>query len=624
MVTPEIYSDRSYIQGFSFTNGMGLPSEYNTHTWTPNSDQYVTKVAYFNVTDRSLNESTNIRFRIDTEGISKGSSISVDIKDVMLWSGDLWTDYAPAQEDVDVSNSSYFQDVLQTVNVYKRTLGATENGITKSISQLIQTNEEIQSVVTSASNAQTNLIMYTDSFLNAKFDHGGYNDLADKSEIPGVYGSQNYFYLSRRSKTGRDNRNPMFISLPLAIDHMYPGETYTLSVEMTFDTTGVYKNDNGQVNFQILNNHGFGVVEKEVTQNSVNTPSKTISVTFTVNTEQSFDNVKGFNGRFPFRIKLFGPGKVGVKSIMLSKTDKAVPYRSPDKVASSIVLQTANGYAARSLNSAGDIVSEISANTDARIKGKNIILDGNVIANGKAFIKESWIENLNAAKITSGTIDARVVTVSNINADNITSGVLKGIRLIGGRIESLDGSLSMDLNDKKIRLNGDNVGIIRSVAGYPTQFIRYEHSTENRVKHSKTIIGSNRNGSENWNSVSFSGIVIDNNAGNEVDKIWQFGDYIYMRHAAGGDGWNFGVVSQTLTPGEWTKNSEIWCRHFVVPRETYSDNDKVTKFIRLDDSVAALWRLWTHAIGQVQMSDVMKNKVQATIDGFGYFRNHIA
>lgn len=550
MVTPEIYSDRSYIQPFSTTNGMGLSSDYDSYTWNTNSDQYVTKVAYFNVTDRSLNESTNIRFRIDTEGINKGSSISVDIKDVMLWSGDLWTDYAPAQEDADVSNSSYFQDVLQTVNMYKRTLGSTEKGVTKTISQLIQTNEEIQSVVTNASNSQTNLIMYTDTFLNARLDHGAYADLVDKSDIPGVYGSQNYFYLSRRSATGRDNRTPIFISLPLAIDHMYPGETYTLSLDMSFDTTGAYKNDSGQVIFQILNNRGFATVEKSVEQNSVNTQSRNVSVTFKVNEEQSFDNVKGFNGRFSFRIKLMGPGKVGVKSLMLSKTDKAVPYRSPDKVSSSVILQTANGYAARSLNSAGDIVAEISANTDARIKGKNIILDGNVIANGKAFIKESWIENLNAAKITAGTLDAKKVNITNLNASNIVSGTMNAAYIRGGVLSSLNGDLKFDLDGSSLNFyNGGNIRFYtgsnaiwrQTPDGIHTAFMHF-----NNEQHGGLYAGfgvtSSSDGINSSSSGRFSGIRcfrtsrdLKNGGSHEpaVDRIEIYGDEIIISDTFG-------------------------------------------------------------------------------------------
>ena len=288
------------------------------------------------------------------------------------------------------------------------------------------------------------------------------------------------------------------------------------------------------------------------------------------------------------------------------------------------VTQLAGSWAVKNLNSNGDVLNSINvlANGTNRIDGRLTHITGQTKIDN-AVIKDGMIANLNANKITGGTIDASQINVINVNASNILAGTMQGMILRGGRIEALDGSLSMDLNNKKIRLNGDNVGIVREFNGYPTQFIRYEAQRENNQNHARTIIGSNRNGSENWNSASFSGVVIDNNSNNSVDKIFQFGDYNYMRHASGDDGWNFSVVTQTLVPGAWNKNSEIWCRHFVIPKKTKSDTDNPTEFIRLDDSVAALWKLWAHALGQIGMTEAMKTVINGFLNNFGYSRPHI-
>ena len=96
--------------------------------------------------------------------------------------------------------------------------------------------------------------------------------------------------------------------------------------------------------------------------------------------------------------------------------------------------------------------------------------------------------------------------ITQLNSIDIASN-----RFTGDRIASSDGSLTFDLVKNQLRMTNNTASISREDAGYPTQFIRYESSIENGQKHSKTIIGSNRNGSKNWNSVSFSGIVIDNN-----------------------------------------------------------------------------------------------------------------
>ena len=288
------------------------------------------------------------------------------------------------------------------------------------------------------------------------------------------------------------------------------------------------------------------------------------------------------------------------------------------------VTQLAGSYSIKNINSAGDIVNSVNLLPDGstRFDGKLLRITGRTVID-EAVIDSANLKKVSASKISGGEADFAKMNVVNFDAKNVTSGTFKGLTFEGGRIKSLDGSLSMDLNNKKIRLNGDNVGIVREFEGYPTQFIRYEAQIENNQNHARTIIGSNRNGSEEWNSASFSGIVIDNNSNNGVDKLFQYGDYNYMRHASGDDGWNFSVVTQTLVPGTWNKNSEIWCRHFVIPKETKSDTDSPTKFIRLDDSVAALWKLWAHALSQIGMTEAMKTVIKGSLGAWSYSRPHI-
>ena len=246
------------------------------------------------------------------------------------------------------------------------------------------------------------------------------------------------------------------------------------------------------------------------------------------------------------------------------------------------------------------------------------ILASNSVTADKVLVDSAMIN-----KLVSNQAFIRELTSQKAFITQLSSIDIAANRFTGERIQSSNGSLIFDLVKNKLTMSSDTASIVREDAGYPTQFIRYESSIEQNQKHSRTIIGSNRNGSKNWNSVSFSGIVVDNNSNNGVDKILQYGDYNNMRHASSDDGWNFGVVSQTLTPGIWNKNSEIWCRHFVIPKKTKSDTDNPTEFIRLDESVAALWRLWSHAVGQISMTTAMTNKVKAMIGAFAYSRDHI-
>lgn len=288
------------------------------------------------------------------------------------------------------------------------------------------------------------------------------------------------------------------------------------------------------------------------------------------------------------------------------------------------VTQLAGSWAVRNLNSNGDVLNSINllANGTNRIDGRLTHITGQTKIDN-AVIKDGMIANLNADKITGGTIDASQVNVINVNASNILAGTMQGMILRGGRIEALDGSLSMDLNNKKIRLNGDNVGIVREFEDYPTQFIRYEAQRENNQNHARTIIGSNRNGTENWNSTTFAGLVIDNNQNNGEDFAYLFGDITKLRHSQANEGWNLQVVTQIMSPATWKKPSAVWARHFVVPKKTKSDTDNPEGFVQLEESVAALWKLWAHAKGQVTMSGAMQNKIQSMLDAWSFERDTI-
>nr|DAV83607.1 MAG TPA: tail protein [Caudoviricetes sp.] len=295
--------------------------------------------------------------------------------------------------------------------------------------------------------------------------------------------------------------------------------------------------------------------------------------------------------------------------------------------------QLAGSWSIKNLNSASDILGQLNLNPDGSVsinEGLISIGDKTHIKNG--VIKNAMIESMLADKITAGTLNAANVNIVNLNANKIVGLDANFIKskielafiewMKGKVISAQNDAMQINLNDGHILFYNDDASIKRVLEGYPTQFIRYENKVENGQNHGRTIIGSNRNGTNAWKSVSFAGLVIDNNSNNSVDKIYQFGDYNYLRHAQGDDGWNFSVVTQVMTPGVWNKNSEIWARHFVVPRNTKGDTDSPTQFIRLEESVAAIWNILTHAAsGQVTMTQAMKNLINSRKAAWDIVRN---
>lgn len=342
---------------------------------------------------------------------------------------------------------------------------------------------------------------------------------------------------------------------------------------------------------------------------------QTVDGQFTTITNQIGDMVRKTDIQItPSQIS-FGTGKSingrTISSLMVQEPESIALIAQLIKVKGDMVVDgsiTSRHLASQSVRTghmeAGSVTTQIIASN--AVTADKLLVDSamiNKLVSNQAFIRELTSQKAFITQLSSIDIAAN--------------------RFTGDRIQSSDGSLVFDLVKNQLTMLNDIAAIVREDAGYPTQFIRYESSIEQSQKHSKTIIGSNRNGSKNWNSTSFSGIVIDNNSNKSVDKILQYGDYNYMRHASSDDGWNFSVVTQSLTPGVWNKNSEIWCRHFVIPKKTKSDTDSPTEFIRLDESVAALWKLWAHALGQINMSGAMKAKVQGMLDAFSYDRDHI-
>nr|DAL01191.1 MAG TPA: Neck appendage protein [Caudoviricetes sp.] len=246
------------------------------------------------------------------------------------------------------------------------------------------------------------------------------------------------------------------------------------------------------------------------------------------------------------------------------------------------------------------------------------ILASNAVTADKLLVDSAMIN-----KLVSNQAFIRELTSQKAFITQLSSVDFSAERIKGGRLESNTGSMIFDLDNSSLNMMADTASIRRIFNGYPTQFMRYETSIENGQKHSKTIIGSNRSGTENWNSTTFSGIVIDNNSNSGEDGIKYFGDTSKFRHSASEEGWNLQAVTQGISPATWRKSSEIWARHFVVPKKTKSDTDNPDGFVRLEESVAALWKLWAHALGQINMTGAMKSKVQDMLDAFSLDRDHI-
>lgn len=509
-----------------------------------------------------------------------------------------------------------FNKLTESNKLYERILGTSETGAPDKLSRLVMSSDIFQTEVGKYVTSDNNLIVNSETM--------DQHVLVNENR-PGVNVSVSDGVFTIKAQ-GATSYNWSGFTLPIYVRKIYQGETY--SVGFKYRVRGAIDYDfNVIIKNHVLNRAAF-VATAARASTPVSDEWKEFQGTFYMSSDFEFGNHRNL----PFYVYVTKNGWVEIKEIMLVRGSRTGPYKPSQfddafketKAVRTQMSLLAGSWAVKNLNSNGDVLNSINVLADGtnRIDGRLTHITGQTVID-EAVIDSASLKKVSASKLSGGEADFAKMNVVNFDAKNVTSGTFKGLTFEGGRIKSLDGSLSMDLNNKKIRLNGDNVGIVREFKDYPTQFIRYEAQRENNQNHARTIIGSNRNGSEEWNSASFSGIVIDNNSNNGVDKLFQYGDYNYMRHASGDDGWNFSVVTQTLVPGTWNKNSEIWCKHFVIPKETKSDTDSPTKFIRLDDSVAALWKLWAHALSQIGMTEAMKTVIKGSLGAWSYSRPYI-
>lgn len=161
------------------------------------------------------------------------------------------------------------------------------------------------------------------------------------------------------------------------------------------------------------------------------------------------------------------------------------------------------------------------------------VLASNAVTADKLQVDYALIQKLLANKAFIRELMAQKAFITQLASIDFSAERIKG-----GRLESNTGSLVFDLDNSAMNMLTDTAVIRRVFNNFPTQFIRYGTHIENGNRFSKTIIGSNRDGTENSGNRTFSGIEIYNSTNENVEDYTKFyADKLYLQHSEYKQGW---------------------------------------------------------------------------------------
>ena len=187
------------------------------------------------------------------------------------------------------------------------------------------------------------------------------------------------------------------------------------------------------------------------------------------------------------------------------------------------------------------------------------ILASNSVTADKMLVDSAMIN-----KLVSNQAFIRELMAQKAFITQLASIDISAERIKGGRLESNTGSLVFDLDNSAMNMLTDTAVIRRVFNNFPTQFIRYGTHIENGNRFSKTIIGSNRDGTENSGNRTFSGIEIYNSTNEDVEDYTKFyADKLYLQHSEYKQGWIIQNAGKPrIAPLNGTTYSEIIASDF--------------------------------------------------------------
>ena len=306
------------------------------------------------------------------------------------------------------ANQADFQRVQETSRLYERILGNSENGITNNVARMALTNQLFQVEVAKSLGSDNNLIVRSKSMDR--------HTLANEGNTKRVFVNNGIFTIRC---TGNSEYTFAGFTLPLYIDRMARGETYTLNFKyrimgrLDHNFTVVAKNHQS--------NEGIFSSNIATGSTAVSSDWKEFNSTYTISKDFEF----GEHKLYPLYFYLAKNGWVEIKEIMLVRAAQTNGYKASQfddmsEAVRSVQSQLAGSWAVQNINSAGDIISGINlgANGHNRFDGKLTHITGETLID-KAVIKSAMVDKLKTANFEAGSVTTVVLDAEAVTADKV-------------------------------------------------------------------------------------------------------------------------------------------------------------------------------------------------------------
>ena len=431
-----------------------------------------------------------------------------------------------------------FQQVKETSQIYERILGRTDSNVASNIARMALTSELFEVEVGKRFSNLTNLF-YAPTAIPKYI-----SSVATDKHLERVrWGDHDGIRINYTDSMS----GWLGVKFPLTKKFVKQGESLGYRIEIAVDKVP----RDGRVLIQLLDN----TTSLGMYYNSQITLTKTGNQVFT-----GYLDIPrtGELNEYSLRFTLTSPGNIVIhkpmvidKRIIPEEFVDSTDYNNEYNRVTMSLLQ--DSFAIKALNSAGDIIAGINvgANGNNRIVGKATHISGDTLIDN-AVIKSAMIDKLKTANFEAGSVTTTILGAEAVTAEKVkfdTAFIKKlvsqqafinelfaqratitqvqsiditGEHVRGGRISSINGNTTFDLQTGWLEMNGYGVGIKNKFPGRPLQYLTFGAGTINGVNGTYTALLSNRNGLQKMDNTSAGIQIWNGRTGGNVETAITF------------------------------------------------------------------------------------------------------